>query len=330
LLFVSLTSACGSDATGPGYPVPPPGPHFTVLPLPMDSLARITPIGFNNKRFPTPHTYWMLCDDFVILQSNRPCRQQRLDVRAPMDATVIDVDASADGFIRFEGVPGLAFHFGHVTPAAGLARGSRVTAGQVVATMFQTNGIDFGLHNNRVDHTYIVPSRYHWDYLHGEHPIAQYAEPLRSQLLAKVNSLSASTLGRYSYDVAGTASGGWFLEGAPPTALMVGNERYLLWLARYVERDETRIASFGETWPGMANFLNAVDDAAPDWETITPAVGAVPIKLWNIGADARPNLAWPAGTMLIQMLDPGRLRVEWFNTHDPVLAFTTSAKVFTR
>ena len=81
LLGAALLAACGSDATGPGNDgrsVPPPGPHFTVLPLPLEAVARITPIGYNNKRFPTPHTYWLLCDDFFILQSSRPCRMERM------------------------------------------------------------------------------------------------------------------------------------------------------------------------------------------------------------------------------------------------------------
>jgi hypothetical protein len=40
-----------------GYPMPPPGPRFSVLPVPVERIARITPIGYNNKIFPNPHTY---------------------------------------------------------------------------------------------------------------------------------------------------------------------------------------------------------------------------------------------------------------------------------
>lgn len=170
-----------------------------------------------------------------------PCRLERMAIRAPMDAVVLDVD-------------------------------SRVTAGQVVATMFQTNGVDFGLVNKRIDHACTVPARYHAEYLHGENPIAQFAEPIRSSLLPKVNSLSPTPLGRLSYDVAATASGGWFLDGAPAT-------------------------------------------------------GMVAIRLWNIGRDAQPNLAQPhQGTLLIQMLEANRLRMEWFNTQGPVAAFTAARR----
>ncbi len=113
-----------------------------------------------------------------------------------MHAVVRDLDPAADGFVRFDvvqpdGSPGLTFHFGHVTPAAGLSRGTRITAGQVVATMFYPEGVDFGLTNNDVQHNWISPARYIEEYLHEQHPIEQYPEPLRSQLLERVTSRSA-------------------------------------------------------------------------------------------------------------------------------------------
>jgi hypothetical protein len=255
---------------------------------------------------------------------------ERLELRVPMDARVRDIDASADGFIVFEAFPGLTFHFGHVTPAPGLARGSQVTAGQIVATMYQLNGFDFGVVNYGIEHRYIVSSRYAEAYLHAEHPIAQFPGAVRTELLTRVNSLSATPLGRISFDVDGTASGGWFVEGSPTARLTFASEPYLLWLARYVERDETRIASFGETWPGMENWLLAVDPAGPDWETVTPASGVVAVHLWQIGRDARPDLERPGGTLLLQMLDGRRLRMEWFNTHELVAGFTAASKVFVR
>ncbi|MGH7469570.1 MAG: hypothetical protein ACRENP_16600 [Longimicrobiales bacterium] len=331
LLAAAACWACESSAGPDERPIPPPGPHFSITPLPLDVLARITVIGFNNKVFPTPHTYWMLCDDFVFLQSNRPCRQERLAVRAPRAGTVLNATPVADGFIRLEGPPGLVWTFGHVTPATGLTRGTRVAAGQVVATMFQTNGIDFGLINHRVQHHHITPARYPLEWLHGENPIAQFPEPIRAQLLTRVNSLS-DPLGRLAFDVAGTASGGWFVEGTPKTnvSLQLGNEWRQLWLGRYVEREETRVASFGQRWQGMQNYLLAVDPAAPAWEQITPATGVVSMKLWNMDRQALPNYNFPGGTLLIQLLDATRLRMEWFNTHNSVSAFTSAAVIYER
>lgn len=316
---------------GPTPPIPPPGPHFTHAPIPVESLARVTPIGYNNKVFPVDHTYWLTCDIDIILQGSRPCVLRKQNIVAPGAGIVLSLNAAADGFVAIEGPPGLRWTFGHVTPAAGLAVGSPVSAGQVVATMFYDHGFDFGLINYGVTHEFILPARYHDGMRHGENPIAQFPDSIKTTLLARVNSLTDS-LGRMSFDSAGTASGGWFIAGSPKTSepLAFGNEHMLLWLARYVERQETRIVSLGDLWPGMVNRLLAVDTAAPSWESITPASGAVAVKLWNIGTDALPNTTWPGGTLLVQLLDSLTLRVEWFDTHGTVTAFTAAARTYER
>ncbi|MGH7568885.1 MAG: hypothetical protein ACREL9_07955 [Gemmatimonadales bacterium] len=318
---------------GPDQPsIPPPGPHFTHAPIPVATLARITPIGYNNKVFPTPHTYWITCDAFIILQSTRPCHRERQSISAPGSGVVVRLAAVADGYITVEGPRGLVWTFGHVTPAPGLAVGSAIAPGQVVATMLYEHGFDFGLLNYGVERAFVVPERYHAGYLNGQNPIEQFPEPLKSDLLARVTSLS-DPLGRLTYDVAGTASGGWFIAGSPKTnePLMFGNEHMLLWLARYVEREETRIVSLGDAWPGMTlGHLVAVDPAAPAWESITPASGRVALRLWAIGADALPNTTYPAGTLLVELTGAATLRVEWFDTHSPVSAFTAGARTYER
>jgi hypothetical protein len=35
------------------------------------------------------------------------------------------------------------------------------------------------------------------------------------------------------------------------------------------------------------------------------------------------------GSILIEMLDDERLRIEWFDTHEPVAAFTAAARIYT-
>ena len=333
LIAVAAVAACDGPSDPEGPPVPAPGPHFTVSPLPVEKIARITPIGFNNKPFPTPHTYWMTCDVFIILQGTRPCVLERLPVRAPGDGVVQQVVHAEDGELRIEGPPGLILTFGHVTPEPSLRVGSDVTAGQVVATMFDPHNIDFGVVNFGMEHAFVVPERYNASVLNAEHPIAQFPEPLRSELIARINSLS-DPLGRVSYDVPGTASGGWFIEGSRDLdVLRFGNEHMLLLLGRWVEREETRIASFGQLDTGTSSgFLQfAVDPAAPSWEDITPASGVVALRLWPIGVDARPATDRPPrGTLLLQLVDDQTLRIEWFDTHDPVTEFTGAARVYER
>lgn len=332
-IALAAALACG-DGSGSGpdpIAIPTPGPHFTHSPIPVESIARITPIGYNNKVFPVDHTYWLTCDIDIILQGSRPCVHAFQPLVAPGSGMVRGISTAADGFLSVEGPPGMQWTFGHVTPAPGLAVGSPVVAGQVVATMFYDHGFDFGLFHNGVTHVFTDSVRYHHAYIHAQNPIAQFPDSLRTLMLARVNSLS-DPLGRMSYDVAGTASGGWFIAGSPRSSvpLQFGNEHMLLWLARYVEREATRIVSVGDMWPGMPNRLLAVDSAAPTWEAITPASGVVAIRLWNIGVDALPNTAWAGGTLLVHLMTPNSLRVEWFNTHAAVTAFTAAARTYER
>lgn len=282
--------------------------------------------------FPNPHTYWETCEKWAQLPTGRPCHLERQPLRAPGGGVVRDVDPQADGVIVVEGPPGLIWHFGHVTPAEGLPRGTPVQAGDVVATMYYEHGFDFGMLNYGVKHAFVDSTRYNHGFLHQEHPIAQFPAAMRPAMLDRIQSLSEPRLGRLAFDVAGTASGGWFIEGAPEgdVPLQFGNQHMLLWLARWVERQETRILSVGDRWPGMPNPLLVVDAEAPDWEQITPASGAVSMRMWNIGSDARANLTWPGGTILVQVLEGERLRIEWFDTHESVTAFTAAARIYER
>ncbi len=329
-LLVSALAVGGCDSDPSGV-VPAPGPHFSVSPIPVDLIARITVIGGDSKVWLAPQTYWLTCDIHGILPSGRPCVLERLPILAPGDGVVRDVDPSEDGFLAVEGPPGLRWTFGHVTPRPGLVRGSRVFAGDTVATMAVTHGFDFGMWNTGVLHEFVAPHRYHAGFLHAQHPIEQFPEPLRSQLAERVPSMAAG-LGRLSWDVPGTAAGNWVIAGAPAGGgvLEGGNDHLLLHLGRFPDRVETRYFAVGELWPGMVNPGLAVDVAEPSWELITPASGARSFRLWNLGMDGLPALDWPGGTLRLEMLDGASMRVEWFDTHEPVDAFTPAARVYTR
>lgn len=328
--LVSVAGACGESPSDVRHePIPPPGPHFSVVPLRLETIAHISPIGSNNKVFPTAHTYWHTCD--VDGFGTRPCHLERQQLFAPGSGIVRGVDAQADGTIVVEGPPGLHWHFGHVTPAA-LNVGDSVRAGQHVATMFYEHGFDFGLWNRGVTHAFVSPDRYPLPTLHAEHPIAQYPAAMRNELVARMTSTGAWPLGRVSLDVPGTAAGGWFILGAPAgmVPLQFGNEHMTFWLGRFVERPTTRIAIFGEFWPGMQNRRFAVDPGAPDWEAITRTSGPVAIKLWNPTLGVQPNFDWPGGTLLLELVDSTTLRMEWFDTHEPVTGFAAAVKTYVR
>lgn len=341
LLALALL-ACGGDSAGPddqqqeeepppsGPPDPGPGPHFSVVPVPIETLARVTPLGYTNKVMPISHTYWLTCDFDILLRSDRPCHREKQPLRAPRDGVVLDMLAAEDGYVVVEGPPGLIWHFGHVTPAPGLAPGDSFSAGQVIATMYYDHGFDFGMDNFGIENPFIRPERYPDGYLHGQHPIVQFPEPLRSQLTALVQTTNtAQPLGSLDWDVPGTAAGGWFLPDVPMVqSLDRQYEEGWMWLGHLPERPSTRLATVGYL---KGNYLLVADPSAPDWEDITVGSGPVAIKIWYPAwATGEPNLEVPNGTLLVELQDSTHLRVEYFPTHDPVGGFTSNAKVFVR
>jgi hypothetical protein len=311
-------------------PIPPPGPHFTVSPIPLDSIARIHPLGHNNKILPIGHSYWDTCDVVVLFKGDE-CHPGRLPIRSPGHGRVRTIEAGPDGSVTIEGPPGFWAIIAHVTPAPGLREGDRVNAGEVIATMFLDHGFDFGVLNyGREPRRFLRQERYPDAYVYAEHPIEQYPEPLRSQLAERVHTFH-DPLGRLSYDSAGTAQGNWFKEGTPVgVSLRFDYAHAQLFLGPLAEREETNLMIVGEMWSGMEDELSALDAAAPSWDEITPASGVMSLRLWRLNGDGLPTPNWPHGTALVEMVSATRLRLEWFDTHEPVSGFTPAARIYER
>jgi len=332
LLSACVWASCAGDASGPEeQPLPPAGPNWSVPPIPLDKLAAITVLGTNNKALPNNGTYWRTCDVGWFMPSTRPCVREHLPVRAPADGVVTGVGHTADGYISLDAPAGLSVTFGHVTPTPGLQMGDHVQAGDVVATMFFDYSVDVTVYNlGLTPHQFVNPARMPLPYRYAQSAFEQFPEPTRSELVDRVSTLS-DPLGRLSWDQAGTAAGAWFLEGTPVDRSMEGtyfpNHLFLGWLG---ERWETRIMTVGTLWPGAQNLMTVIDPADPSWEAITPTTGVVALTGWGFEADGTPNYAFPHGTVLLEVLSGERLRIEWFDTHAPVTAFTSAARMYER
>jgi hypothetical protein len=244
---------------------------------------------------------------------------------------VFSVEPDEDGTITIEGPPGLLATFAHVTPAAGLVRGDSVRAGDVIARMTYQHSFDFGVLNFGIEpHQFVNMDRIPPAYGYAQHPIAQYPEPLRSELISRVYTQS-DPLGRLSYDQAGTAAGHWWLDGTPiEFSFTVDYVSTQLFLGRLQERYETRIMTVGERWTDQPNTLVVIDPAAPSWDDITEASGPVALAAWGLDRDGTPLYSFPHGTVLVEVLAGERLRIEWFDTHDEVTSFTATARVYER
>lgn len=305
------------------------GPVFTVSPVPVEALWRITPLGTNSKIFPIRHTYWDVCDPERVPAE---CPSEKLTLRAPGPGIVRNVDPAEDGRLQVTGPGGYAWGFGHVTPLVNV--NDSVVAGQPVAIMHYIHGFDF--ETMHVTDTVTVgianPARLRAVPL-PVHPISLYPDSLRTALIRLVpNYESGDTLGRSYWDVPGTAMGAWFTAEAPDTVELFNpaNAQYTLFLGRFSLRPSTRIAAIGKLWPAMQTPYLALESQAPDWETITPATGPVAIKAWAITQDGLRNLEFPQGTFLVEMTADDTLRLDWFASHEEPAGFTDSARVYVR
>jgi hypothetical protein len=348
-LSLALTACGDKDPTKPAnederdpFEEPDPfadwqGPIFTVSPLPIETLHHITPLGWNNKVFPLEHTYWVTCDSREVWedtpqdpQDDPACHLEQQILLAPGPGIARWVNPAEDGAVRVAGPGGFEWEMGHVTPL--VAEGDTIAAGQPVAKMLYQHGFDFGLWQMKDSLIVGVANPKRFPHFPPVHPISLYPDSLRAELIRFVPTREGEILGKAHWDIPGTAMGAWFLEGAPDDGHLLGPEGmpYTLFLGRFTVRQSVRLIAVGEMWPEMLNRTLALDPAALDWEKVTPATGRIAQRAWNSSPMGVINFDWPGGTFLIEMLAEDRLRIEWFDTHEPVTEFTEAARAYER
>jgi murein DD-endopeptidase MepM/ murein hydrolase activator NlpD len=156
---------------------------FTVAPLAVEALVNITALGNLNPpahTTPSDHTYWNL--------TGGPGTSPQLPVYAPASGVVSDVRGGDDYKIMVNVTNTFVYYLDHIIPSAGIAQGSRVSAGdRIGVSSGRAAGIDFGLINmERPLAGLLAPDRYPAETRYADNPLKYYDEPLRTQLYAKV------------------------------------------------------------------------------------------------------------------------------------------------
>ncbi len=290
------------------------------------SVDFILPLGNLNPpahTLPTDHIYFYV--GFL-----RP-EIRAVPVFAPGDGVVQTVLRSAAPdvklFVRVNST--FTYYVDHVVPEPGIVQGTMLTAGQRLGTSGTGGfGVDLGVINASLTLPFITPARYPADSLHADAPLKYYEEPLRSRLYALVRREGADKDGKIDFDEPGRLQGNWFHETLPiaESAQSTGWSRHLAFVYDNIRPAQPRISIGGVL---LMTGAFAVDAADPPFASVTPQSGIVGYHLRRGGALGAPP-EFPVGSLIVQMLDGSRLRIETARTTTPPTAFSAAAQVYVR
>jgi hypothetical protein len=222
-----------------------------------------------------------------------------------------------------------------------------VKAGQVIGSL-KDHGMDYWLANLDTTNNFINPSRYTnelWK-THVVDPFDYYAEPLKSQLLAKNLRQATPRGGVINYDKPGTLSGNWFKVGAhmdDDAAKNAVNE--LTFGHDYL--DPTLLFFSTGDYQGQAK-QSALGKHDPDPATVVVASGPFKYSMVSWSYRLPDGTEWDrmhaavglagyvhdtiSDTVLVELVTKNQLKVEIFPNKMPseVNGFTSSAMLYER
>jgi len=209
-------------------------------------------------------------------------------------------------------------------------------AGQILAYIGIHPGFDIGLNDAKKEHYFANPDRYPIEY-RGAIPFTDYLTPALREQVWQINPRTVEPRGgKVNYDVEGTLSGNWFLEGT--TSLEEWSKQLIL-ARQEMYADKITISDAsplldgdGKQNSGRATNLWWVFGNEPLPESITQASGKVKYKVatwWKIKDN--PNTT-PEGTLLFELIAADKLKFEFFPDKLPeeVNDFTSAVKIYER
>lgn len=336
LLPAALLLACGGSGSGGGAfdPVdPPPGgvAQFSVSPVDLAQVQTLTPLGSLNPPghvLPTDHVYFYQWD---LDQPAAPRPTAVLEVVAPAKGRVwwtYHQPGSPDWKVVFRATEEFSWYLDHLVLDSALAVGTVVEAGQRLGTTTPGGTLDLGAYDTRVTLTGLLnPARYPGQTLHCVSPWQYYAEPLRSQIYARIRRAPgvADKDGQIDFGVAGTLAGDWYEAGLAPedSPGPLGWPRTIGFVRDYYEPSLVRV-SIGGTIAPPGVWTIPPGTTLP--EAVTPASGVVSYPLRYTGSTSVQY-----GLLVVQLLAADTLRVEAFvGDTSATGTFDSAARLYVR
>lgn len=320
-------TACGGSGSSPGAPgstgstLPGVGAGplvFKVSPIDPSAIRWITPLGNLNPpdhTLPTDYIYFY----FAAPDAGESPIARRTAVFAPADGVVTTVlgGAGTESKVFVRATTTVQDDVDHVILDASLAFGATIAAGQRLGTTGTAYGMDLGVINDAVTLSFVNPSRYIADTLHADAPLKYYAEPLRSQLYARVQRIGLDLDGRIDDDVAGRLAGNWFQENGG-AQMSFAYDTY--------DPSQVRIAVASAFVTGGV-FAIASGDPLP--RDVSAASGPIRYTLTR-GITGPPVGGTPSNTLLVQMLSDQRMQAELLALGAAADSFTSASRIFVR
>jgi hypothetical protein len=333
--------ACGGGSTTPGNDPTNPfgltetGPGvLSVSPLDTAQIVSTTPLGYLAPPahvLPTDHVYLLFVDAYSSNLGTPDCSPR--PVRAAGSGVVtflLVTDIHGDTKVDVQMTKTFHYYYDHILPRAGLAVGTRVSAGDTIGT---TTGwcpsIDLGV----IDYDQVAPgllnlNHYPVSTQHARSPYAYFTPALAAALRAKTRVLEGVPTdpdGRIGWGQAGTLAGDWFHASLPADPNVVGGPTgwpKSLAFAYEWQAQKPRI-SIGGTIAAPGVLAPAPGD--PDFRTVTPASGKVAFH-------GTPTLGLIGPSwVLVQLTDATHLTIEVFPDGPAApTAFTATAQGYVR
>jgi hypothetical protein len=334
-----------------------------IFPLGLMTGAHVTPVDHQ-------YYYWLDMNVRGEYTVHSPADGVVVEVSYMADDYRVVIEHSCDVFtiwIHLEELAGPLEHLnGMVLSSRPNFERVPVSAGEIISYDGGTAGFDFSVHDNRVILPgFVDPTSYvaePWK-VHTVDPYEYFDEPIRSQLLTKNVRQVEPLGGKLDYDIPGSLMGNWFVENTNGYAgnstitgtVVAPDQQVGYWsthLAIAPDPIDPRVLfiSLGSYDGRTAQY--AIGNLSPHPAAVTADTGLVKYELvgsqhviastgepWHginrraypdVVVDVYPNHV--EGTVLLQLLDDERLKIEAFPglRSEQVVAFTAEAKVYRR
>ena len=313
----------GVMGTGPGI--------LSASPLDLTTVVAATPLGKlapPGHVLPTDHVYLSFVDS-TAPPSSQDCTPRNVYAAGGGVVNfVLQTEAAGDTKVMVQMTKTFFYYYDHVLLMPGVKVGSKVTAGEKIATTTgRCPSMDLGVYDLEVNPPgFLNPARYGELGAHPASPYKYFTESLRTSYYAKVNyrnTVPVDKDGRLDWGVKGRLSGDWFHTSLPANANASGPDGWPKSVSfAYDWVDQSPRISIGGTIASPMVLTISKEDLDP--RLVTPASGVQAYRDTPLGPQNR--LGW----VLVQMLTDDRIKIEYFGGDQPPAAFTAAAQEYIR